>query len=77
MFINLVFLIMKMFTLMSSFAKQLNSLVTIQGAYNFGKPQKSGNLRECVKSGKLRETREFKIYSGSLSDAVFHVHNCQ
>jgi len=27
-----------------------------------------GNLREFVHSGKLRE---FKIYSGNLSDAVF------
>ena len=39
-------------------------VVTIQGAYNSGKP---GNLREFVHSGKLRE---FKIYSGNLSDAV-------
>jgi len=36
-----------------------------QGAYNSGK---HGNLREFVHSGKLRE---FKIYSGNLSDAVF------
>jgi len=34
-----------------------------QGAYNSGKP---GNLRKFVNSGKLRE---FKIYSGNLSDA--------
>ena len=55
-----------------------------QGAYNSGK---HGNLREFVNSGKLRE---FKIYSGNLSDAVdcyvivsldswasSCVHNCQ
>ena len=39
-----------------------------QGAYNSGKHGKHGNLREFVHSGKLRE---FKIYSGNLSDAVF------
>ena len=42
-------------------------LITIkirQGAYNSGK---HGNLREFVNSGKFRE---FKIYSGNLSDAV-------
>jgi len=37
-----------------------------QGAYNSGKPGKPGNLREFVNYGKLRE---FKIYSGNLSDA--------
>ena len=46
-----------------------------QGAYNSGK---HGNLREFVNSGKLRE---FKIYSGNLSDsiswALSYVHNCQ
>jgi len=35
-----------------------------QGDYNSGK---HGNLGEFVNSGKLRE---FKIYSGNLSDAV-------
>jgi len=40
----------------------------MQGAYNSGKPGKHGNLREFVHSGKLRE---FNIYSGNLSDAVF------
>ena len=39
----------------------------LQGAYNSGKPGKHGNLREFVNSGKLRE---FKIYSGNLSDAI-------
>jgi len=34
-----------------------------QGAYNSGI---RGNLKELVNSGKLRE---FKIYSGNLSDA--------
>jgi len=38
---------------------------SLQGAYNSGK---HGNLREFVHSGKLRE---FKIYSGNFSDAVF------
>jgi len=39
--------------------------VAPQDAYNSGK---HGNLREFVHSGKLRE---FKIYLGNLSDAVF------
>jgi len=44
----------------------------IQGAYNSGNP---ANHSEFVNSGKLRE---FKIFSGNLSDACcFFVTQCQ
>jgi len=47
----------------TSFLQTLPNSFLGQGAYNSGKP---GNLREFANSGKLRD---FKIYSGNLSDA--------
>jgi len=46
----------------AALADKLNHIYCIQGAYNSGKP---GKLGEFVNSGKLRE---FKVYSGNLSD---------